>query len=81
MKRALSSAILNLSEGNSRRSPKEKSRFFDISLASIAETASVIDILSAYGYISANLEESIKSGLRQSYGMIIQLRKRYSGVL
>lgn len=76
LKRALASAILNLSEGNSRRSPKERARFFDISLASIAEVASAIDILSAYGYIPANNEESIKLRLRRSYGMIINLRAR-----
>ncbi len=75
LKRALSSAILNLSEGNGRRSKKERNRFFDISLGSIAEVASIIDILCAYGYISANQSEDMKSTLRQSYAMIINLKK------
>jgi four helix bundle protein len=73
--RALSSAILNLSEGNGRRSIKERNRFFDISLASIAETASVLDIICAYGYIPHELNEDIKSELRLSYCMIMRLRR------
>ncbi len=75
LKRALSSSILNLSEGNGRRSKKERNRFFDISLGSIAEVASIIDIFCAYGYISANGSEDLKSILRNAYAMIINLKK------
>ena len=75
LKRALSSAILNLSEGNGRRSIKERNRFFDISLASISETSSAIDIISAYGYISASVEMNVKNLLTRAYSMVIKLRK------
>jgi four helix bundle protein len=75
LKRALSSAILNLSEGNARRSIKERNRFFDISLASIAETSSALDIINAYGYITAMVNEEIKSQLRLSYAMIMRMRR------
>lgn len=75
LKRALASAILNLSEGNGRRSQKERARFFDISLASIAETASAIDILLAYDLVSMEIGEEIKSKLRIAYAMIMKLRK------
>jgi len=75
LKRALSSAILNLAEGNGRRSIKERNRFFDISLASIAETASAIDIICAYGYITAMFNEEIKSELRMSYAMLMKMRR------
>ncbi len=75
LKRALGSGILNLSEGNSRRSIKERNRFFDISLASIAETASALDIIHAYGYITSALNEEIKVELRISYAMIMKLRR------
>ncbi len=75
LKRALASSILNLSEGNSRRSIKERNRFFDISTASIAETLSAIDIIEAYGYIPAVLAMEMKSLLEQSYKMILKLRK------
>ncbi len=75
IKRALSSAILNLAEGNGRRSIKERNRFFDISLASISETSAAIDIVSAYGYISEKCEIDIKSFLLRAYSMIFRLKK------
>ena len=64
LKRALISGILNLSEGNSRTSIKERNRFFDISLASIAETSSAIDIMASFGYIK--IEESLKLKMKLS---------------
>ncbi len=76
LERALSSAILNLCEGNARRSPKERMRFFDISLASIAEASSAIDIMRAFGYISDSHKVDIQTNLNTSYAMIINLRKR-----
>jgi four helix bundle protein len=75
LERALASAILNLSEGNGRRSTKERNRFFDISLASIAETASALDIIHALGHITQVFNEEIKSELRMAYAMIMRLRR------
>lgn len=75
LKRALASAILNLSEGNTRTSKKERSRFFDISLASISEVGAALDIISAYGYIPAVLESEIKTELNISYSMLMKLKK------
>jgi len=77
-KRALMSAILNLSEGNARPSIKEKRRFFDISLASMAEASAAIDILYALGYIQASIEQKWKSQLRSAYGMLFNLSKSFS---
>lgn len=71
----LSGAILNLAEGNSRRSSKERARFFDISIASISEVSSALDIISAFGYIPIEMEDEFKLKLKRSYGMIISLRK------
>ena len=78
LERALGSAILNLCEGNARRSPKERMRFFDISLASIAEASSAIDIIRAFRYISATDDTDIQSHLNIAYAMIINLRKHQS---
>ncbi len=75
LKRALSSSMLNLAEGNGRRSQRDRNRFFDISLGSIAEVASILDIIGAYGYISATEQDELKTLLRRSYGMIINLKK------
>lgn len=74
-KRALASAILNLAEGNGRTSFKERRRFFDISLASIAEVSAVLDILVAYGIIFQTEEQSFREELRIAYAMIMQLKK------
>lgn len=75
IKRALSSSILNLSEGNGRWGIKDRNRFFDISLASIAEVASVIDIFLAYGYISRISNIESKNHLRRAYSLLMKLKK------
>jgi len=74
-KRALSSAILNLAEGNGRSSARERRRFFDISLASIAEVSSVIDLMQAYGYLRSRAGSEWQNELRISYAMIMNLKK------
>lgn len=75
LKRALSSAILNLSEGNGRISPKEKRRFFDISLASMSEFSAAIDILLAYNLISNQMNNELQSDLKLAYAMTVGLKK------
>ena len=75
IKRALSSAILNLAEGNSRFSNRERNRFFDISIASIAEVSAAIDIVFAYGYIPACINREYKEELTIAYSMIMKLKK------
>ncbi len=72
-KRALSSAILNLSEGNGRIYPKERCRFFNISTASIAECMSCLDILLSFGYISEALHSELCDNFKLSYAMIRKL--------
>jgi four helix bundle protein len=73
-KRALTSAILNLSEGNGRTSVKERNRFFDISLASISETIACIDIFEAFGEIEPTLANKICVDLKIAYVMIRNLK-------
>ena len=73
-KRALTSAILNLSEGNGRTSPKERNRFFDISLASISETIACIDIFEAFGEVPESLTAELCSNLKIAYIMIRNLK-------
>ncbi len=75
LKRALSSSILNLAEGNGRWSQRERNRFFDISKASIAEVGAVIDIMSALGYLVPNYSELLKSDLNMIYNMVRKLKK------
>lgn len=73
-KRALTSAILNLCEGNGRTSPRERNRFFDISLASISESIACIDIFEAFGLISESESSEICSNLKIAYVMIRNLK-------
>ena len=75
LKRALASSILNLAEGNGRQSSRERRRFFDIALASIAEVAAVMDIIRAYQYISEKRTNEIKEELRISYAMLMKLKQ------
>jgi four helix bundle protein len=75
IKRALSSAILNLSEGNGRWGIKERNRFFDISLASLAEVSSMIDIFVAYDYIPKTCGIESKNHLRRIYQLLGKLKK------
>ena len=68
LKRAISSVVLNIAEGNGRTSPKERKRFFTISIGSINEVAAIIDIASAlrlirseeYAYIQDQLLQVLK---------------------
>ena len=78
-KRALTSAILNLSEGNGRTSIKERNRFFDISLGSISETIACVDIFEAFKEIPAELSAKISSDLKIAYVMIRNLKLKNSG--
>ena len=72
-KRALSSSMLNLAEGNGRVYPKERSRFFNISTASIAECLSCLDILESYNCISGSVYLDLSSRFKMSYAMIRKL--------
>ena len=70
LKRALCSALLNLVEGNQRRSTKERKRFFEISRASISEVAGVIDLAHLLEFISDQEQNILKSELLEILKMI-----------
>ena len=63
--RAMTSAVLNLAEGNGKRSSRaERRRFFEISLGSIAEVGAGIDLACAFRLIAAADAASLKSLLK-----------------
>jgi len=65
LSRAMTSAVLNLSEGNGKRRYRaERRRFFEISLGSIAEVAAALDLAQAFGLIREPEKETLKSRLR-----------------
>jgi four helix bundle protein len=68
LNRAITSAVLNLAEGNGKlASSRERRRFFRITLGSIAETAAGLDLARAFGLISTSEQESLKSRLKAAY--------------
>ena len=64
-RRAMVSAVLNLAEGNGKRSSViERRRFFEISLGSIAEVAAALDLALAFGLMRIQERDGLKSRLR-----------------
>ena len=67
-KRAMISAVLNLCEGNGKRSSSaERRRFFEISMGSISEVSAGLDLARTFGLIKLNEAESLKSILKLAY--------------
>ena len=74
LKRALSSAILNLAEGNGKRdSAKERRRFFQISMGSIAESCACLDLVEIFKLIPSTKIQTWKSGLKKACNQIGRL--------
>ncbi len=57
--RASISIPLNIAEGNAKRSPKDRSRFFQIAQGSAVESAACIDVIIAQGF---RTEEDLSEG-------------------
>jgi len=70
LKRAMSSIILNLAEGNARRSQKERRRFFEIARASASEVSACIDLMHVFALSSPEAIASYKSRLAEVSRMI-----------
>jgi four helix bundle protein len=68
LRRAMISAILNLCEGNGKRSSRiERRRFFEISLGSIAEVMASLDLAHTFGLLKQAEQERLKSLLKAAY--------------
>jgi len=75
LKRAMASVVLNLAEGNARRSHLERRRFFEISRASLAEVSACVDLMHAFGLCDASLSQSLKSHIIDVSKMLWGLMK------
>ncbi|MBN1283606.1 MAG: four helix bundle protein [Proteobacteria bacterium] len=68
LNRAMSSAVLNLAEGNGKRAyGRERRRFFQISLGSIAEVSACLDLAHAFELMPSGQQEALKSRLKLAY--------------
>jgi four helix bundle protein len=61
LRRAMASVVLNLAEGNSRKSMAERRRFFEIARGSVIEVAACIDLARAFGLIPKPAALSIEN--------------------
>jgi len=74
IKRAISSCVLNISEGNTRVYPKERRRFFNTARGSIAEVSSGIDLAHVFRLISEAKAINYKNLCTEISKMLFVLR-------
>lgn len=79
--RASTSAVLNLAEGNGKRSRAERCRFFDIARGSAVECAGCLDVLGARKRMAAEEVSNGKAILLQVVLMTAGLIARFSDPL
>lgn len=77
--RASTSVVLNLAEGNGKRSHLERCRYFDIARGSGVECAACLDVLVARGKLAAERAEQGKAILVETVSMTAGLIARFSG--
>lgn len=74
LQRAIASAALNLAEGNGKQGvPRERHRFFQMSLGSIAEASAALDLCAAFSLISPKEGNELKTLLKESFCRIRKL--------
>jgi len=77
--RASTSIVLNIAEGNGKRSHPDRCRFFDISRGSSVECAACLDVLVARQKIPLTTAEAGKAILIEVVSMTAGLIARFSG--
>lgn len=75
LRRAIASVVLNIAEGNARRSTAERRRFFEIARASAVEVSACIDLASSFGLMPPLSVSSVKSRLTEVSKMLWSLIK------
>ncbi len=77
--RASTSVVLNLAEGNGKRSHPDRCRYFDIARGSGVECAACLDVLVARNKIARAAADEGKAILLQVVSMTAGLIARFSG--
>ncbi len=73
IKRAALSAHLNIAEGCSRKSPKERKRFFEVARGSVVEIDTALDIALELKYTTKENLEELGSLLVRSFQLISKM--------
>ncbi|NUQ65646.1 MAG: four helix bundle protein [Pirellulales bacterium] len=71
--RAAQSIPLNIAEGNGKRSPKDRARFFEVARGSALECAAVQDVLAASGGLPAASSLGLKRKLKRIVSMLTRM--------
>jgi len=69
-RRAIASVVLNIAEGNARRSTAERRRFFEIARASAVEVSACVDLVSSFGLMPPLSANALKSRLTEVSKML-----------
>lgn len=76
--RASTSIVLNIAEGNGKRSPADRCRYFDVARGSVVECAACLDVLSVRRKISPETAAAGKAILLGVVAMVAGLIARFS---
>lgn len=79
--RASTSVVLNITEGNGKRSHSERCRFFDTARGSGVECAACLDVLVARKKLAPEVAEAGKAILIEVVSMTAGLIARFSGAV
>ena len=77
---SLQSIPLNIAEGNGKRSPKDRARFFDIARGSSFECAAIQDVLVATGGLNDSTNRDLKAKLKRIVAMLIRMAMKFDGI-
>lgn len=70
IRRASLSVKLNLAEGSSRKSPKERTRFYEVARGSVVEIDAALETAIDLGYLNENNLENLSTHLNKCFAML-----------
>lgn len=73
IRRAALSVVLNIAEGASRKSEKERKRFYEIARGSITEIDAALDVVVDLKYVNHDDLNNIKDPMLRSFQMLSKL--------